>query len=49
MMPNDATMQDIRKEISSQTLKFVTFVTGFFVAISTGLVGATYYIAIHVK
>jgi hypothetical protein len=42
---NYATKEDLHKEISTQTWKLVTFVCGF----GTALVGATYFLATHVK
>lgn len=40
-----ATKEDLHKEISAQTWKLVTFVCGF----GTALVGATYFVATHIK
>lgn len=40
-----ASKEDLHREISAQTWKLVTFVCGF----GTALVGATYFIATHVK
>jgi len=38
-------MEDLYKAMNSQTWRLVTFVCGF----NTALVGATYYIATHVR
>ncbi len=40
-----ATKEDLHRETNAQTWKLVTFVCGF----GTALVGATYFLATHVK
>ena len=42
---NHASKEDLHREIGAQTWKLATFVCGF----GTALVGATYFIATHVK
>lgn len=44
---NYATREDLHKEISSQTWKFVTYTTSMFVTVSSALVAASYFIAKH--
>lgn len=45
---NYTTKEDLHKEINAQTWKFVTYITGLFVTISSALVAATYFISKHV-
>ncbi len=45
VLARNASKEDLHREISAQTWKLVTFVSGF----GTALVGATYFIATHVK
>ncbi|WEF34895.1 hypothetical protein [Pseudoduganella chitinolytica] len=45
MRGNYATKEDLHREINAQTWKLVTFVCGF----GTALVGATYFVATHIK
>ena len=40
-----ATKEDLHKEMNAQTWRLVTFVCGF----GTALVGATYFLATHIK
>lgn len=42
---NYATKEDLHKEINTLTWRLVTFVCGF----GTALVGATYFVTMHVK
>ncbi|QLG87665.1 hypothetical protein HQ393_05015 [Chitinibacter bivalviorum] len=44
-----ATKEDLHRELTAQTWRVVTYVTGLVVTVSGALVAATYFIAIHAK